>query len=277
MTTTTHPARNGLGRSGNTKGSRGTPSFTRGLIGVACSLIVWEILARSGLFDAATLPPASDVLMVMGQEVATGRILEPVLLTLQGWILGMLVVAALAIPVGVLIGRAEPVYRGVRPVFEFLRPIPGVTFLPLLLLMFGPTMPMKVWMITLAAVWPLLYQTYYGVKAIEPVTVDTAQVYHLGLAARVRKVFLPATMPFIATGFRISSSIALIVAVVAELVGGAPGIGERIYNAQTAGVYDAMYAYIGFAGILGVLINIAIRRIEKRLLGWHVLHREGAI
>ncbi|HEX2246312.1 MAG TPA: ABC transporter permease [Arthrobacter sp.] len=246
----------------------------RGLIGVICCLAGWELLARSGLFGAATLPPATSVLAVMGRDLVTGEVFAPLLQTLQGWALGIAVVAAVGIPVGVLIGRVEIVHRSVRPIFEFLRPIPGVTFLPLLLLMFGPTTPMKVWMVSLAAVWPLLYQTYYGVKSIEPVTVDTANVYHMSLGARVRKVFLPATLPFIATGFRISSAIALIVAVVAELVGGAPGLGEEIYDAQTAGNYDTMYAYIGFAGILGVLINLAVRRIEKRLLSWHVLHRE---
>jgi ABC-type nitrate/sulfonate/bicarbonate transport system permease component len=140
--------------------------------------------------------------------------------------------------------------------------------------MYGPTATMKIWMIALAAVWPLLFQTYYGVKAIEPVTIDTARVFRVGGLDRVRKVFLPATLPFIATGFRISSAIALIVAVVAELVGGAPGLGERIYSAQTSGAYDTMYAYIGFAGCLGVVINFATRRLERRLLGWHVLHRE---
>lgn len=257
-----------------TTGRSTSKSLLRGLVGVVGGLALWEILARSGVFSAATLPAATDVLAVMGRDLATGRVLEPVMQTLQGWALGIAVVAAVAIPLGVLIGRVELVNRSVRPVFEFLRPIPGVTFLPLLLLMFGPTTQMKVWMVALAAVWPLLYQTYYGVKSIERVAIDTARVYHMGLVARVFKVFLPATMPFIATGFRISSSIALIVAVVAELVGGAPGIGERIYNAQTAGNYDAMYAYIGFAGFLGVLINLAVRSIEKRLLSWHVLHRE---
>lgn len=260
-----------------TAGGPTSKSLLRGLIGVVGGLALWEILARSGLFASATLPAATDVLAVMGLDLATGRVLEPVLQTLQGWALGIAVVTAIAIPLGVLIGRVEIVHRSVRPVFEFLRPIPGVTFLPLLLLMFGPTTQMKVWMVALAAVWPLLYQTYYGVKSIERVAIDTARVYHMGLVARVFKVFLPATMPFIATGFRISSSIALIVAVVAELVGGAPGIGERIYNAQTAGNYDTMYAYIVFAGFLGVLINLAVRSIEKRLLSWHVLHRERVV
>jgi len=247
----------------------------RGLIGVAVSLLIWEVFARTGIFSAGTLPPASEVIGVMIQAAISGQVFEPLLQTLQGWILGMLVVTVIAVPVGVVIGRIEFVYRSVRPVFEFLRPIPGVTFLPLLLLMFGPTISMKVWMITLAAIWPLLYQTYYGVKSIERVAIDTARVYHMSLGARIMKVLLPATMPFIATGLRISSAIALIVAVVAELVGGAPGLGEFIYNAQTAGNYDTMYAYIAFAGVLGVIINAAIRRVEKRVLRWHVLHREG--
>jgi ABC-type nitrate/sulfonate/bicarbonate transport system permease component len=149
-----------------------------------------------------------------------------------------------------------------------------VTFLPLLLLMFGPTTTMKVWMIAIAAIWPLLYQTYYGVKAVDPVSIDTARVFQMGPLDRARKVFLPATLPFIATGFRISSAIALIVAVVAELIGGAPGLGERIYSAQTGGAYATMYAFIGFTGCLGVVLNFLTRLVERRLLSWHVLHRE---
>jgi ABC-type nitrate/sulfonate/bicarbonate transport system permease component len=249
----------------------------RGVTGVALALLVWEVLARSGLFAEAALPTAGAVLAEMGRAVAEGSVLVPLGQTLRGWAIGMALVTVIAVPVGVLIGRVEVIHRGLRPIFEFLRPIPGVTFLPLLLLMFGPSTTMKVWMVALAAIWPLLFQTYYGVKAVEPVTIDTARVFQIGPLDRARKLFLPATLPFIATGFRISSAIALIVAVVAELIGGAPGLGERIYSAQTAGAYDTMYAYIGFAGALGVLLNVAIRRVERRLLGWHVLHREEVV
>lgn len=246
----------------------------RGFVGVIIALLAWEALARSGVFAEATLPTATAVLAEMVRALAEGSVFGPLGQTLRGWAIGLAIVAVIAVPVGVLIGRVELIHRAVRPIFEFARPIPGVTFLPLLLLMFGPTTTMKVWMVALAAVWPLLYQTYYGVKAVDPVAIDTARVYQMGPVDRARKVFLPATLPFIATGFRISSAIALIVAVVAELVGGAPGLGEQIYSAQTAGAYDTMYAYIGFAGCLGVVINSAIRQIERRVLNWHVLHRE---
>ncbi len=246
----------------------------RGITGVVVALLLWELLARTGIFSAATLPTATAVLAEMGRAIAEGTVFEPLAQTLRGWAIGLAIVVAVAVPVGVLIGRVELLYRSVRPIFEFLRPIPGVTFLPLLLLMFGPTTTMKVWMIFLAAVWPLLYQTYYGIKAVEPVTIDTARVFQISAFDRARKLFLPATLPYIATGFRISSAVALIVAVVAELIGGAAGLGERIYAAQTGGAYDVMYAYIAVAGCLGVVINLLTRGVERRLLSWHVLHRE---
>ena len=249
-------------------------SARRGIIGIVVVLLLWELLARSGFFSAATLPSATAVLAEMGRALADGSVLTPLTQTLRGWAIGLAIVVVVAVPVGVLIGRVELLNRSVRPIFEFLRPIPGVTFLPLLLLMFGPTTTMKVWMIAIAAIWPLLYQTYYGVKAVDPVSIDTARVFQIGAFDRARKLFLPATLPFIATGFRISSAIALIVAVVAELIGGAPGLGERIYSAQTGGAYDTMYAYIGFTGCLGAVLNFLTRLVERRLLSWHVLHRE---
>lgn len=246
----------------------------RGIVGAVVVLLAWELVARGGLFDEATLPTASAVASALAVAVGEGAVLAPVGQTMRGWALGLVVVAATAVPLGVLIGRVEVVYRGMRPIFEFMRPIPGVTFLPLLLLMFGPTTTMKVWMVALAAFWPLMFQTYYGVKALEPVTLETARVFNMSTFDRVRKVMLPATLPFIATGFRISSAIALIVAVVAELIGGAPGLGERIYSAQVGGVYDVMYAWIIVAGVLGVVVNSITRRVERHVLSWHVLHRE---
>lgn len=247
----------------------------RGVVGTVALLLAWELVARSGVFEEATLPAAMAVASALLAALGDGAVLGPVGQTLRGWALGLLVVAATAVPLGVLIGRVELVYRALRPIFEFLRPIPGVTFLPLLLLMFGPTTTMKVWMVALAAFWPLMFQTYYGVKALEPVTVETARVFNMSTFNRVRKVMLPATLPFIATGFRISSAIALIVAVVAELIGGAPGVGERIYSAQVGGAYDVMYAWIIVAGVLGVVVNAITRRVERRVLSWHVLHREA--
>jgi ABC-type nitrate/sulfonate/bicarbonate transport system permease component len=84
---------------------------------------------------------------------------------------------------------------------------------------------------------------------------------------------LPSLLPYLATGVRISSSLSLIVAVSAELIGGVPGVGAEMAAAAQNGLYDAMYGWLVVSGILGLLLNAVLERTEKRLLRWHVSHR----
>jgi ABC-type nitrate/sulfonate/bicarbonate transport system permease component len=111
------------------------------------------------------------------------------------------------------------------------------------------------------------------VQDVDPVATDTARSFGLGRLARLRHITLPAAVPYIATGVRISSAVALILAVTAELVIGSAGLGRSISVAQSGGAIDVMYALIIATGILGWLLNILATRGERRVLHWHPSQR----
>jgi ABC-type nitrate/sulfonate/bicarbonate transport system permease component len=195
--------------------------------------------------------------------------------TLQGWALGLAIAAALAIPLGVLLGSSTVLYRSMRFPIEFLRPIPSVALIPLAVLVYGTGLESKVFLAAFAAFWPLLVQTLYGVRDVDPVATDTARSFGLGRVERLWRIKLPSALPYVATGIRISSSVALILAVTAELVIGSAGLGRSINVARSGGAVELMYALILATGILGWLLNVAAVQAERRVLHWHPSHRRA--
>src|SRR5919201_5446282 len=137
---------------------------------------------------------------------------------MEGWALGLGIAAAAAIPLGIVLGSSILAYRSLRAVIEFLRPIPSVALIPLAVLVYGTGLESKVFLAVYASFWPILMQALNGVQDVDPVTMDTARSFGFGRLARLRRVTLPSSLPYVATGLRISSAVALILAVTAALV-----------------------------------------------------------
>ena len=116
-------------------------------------------------------------------------------------------------------------------------------------------------------------QLIYGIKQVDNVAIQMSLSYRLGVWLTTSRVILPSLLPFAATGLRVSASIAIIVSVVTELIGGAAGIGREITIAQSSGNLPVMYALIFTTGVLGLLINILFVAIQKPLLFWHPSQR----
>lgn len=244
-----------------------------GLGGVLAVLAVVEAVARSGMLPARWFPPITVVFDTLIGMLPTGMLWLEVGRTLQGWGIGLGIAALLGVPLGMLIGSVDVVYRGLRAVIEFLRPIPSVALIPAAVLIFGIGMGMKIFLVAFASFWPLLFQAIYGVQDVDPAAKETARAYGLGPLARFRRVILPGTLAYVATGLRISSAVALILAVTAELVVGADGLGRAIVAAQTAAQVPRMYAFIVVTGMLGWLLNTAFQSVETSVLHWHPAHR----
>jgi ABC-type nitrate/sulfonate/bicarbonate transport system permease component len=189
--------------------------------------------------------------------------------TLQAALGGFLVALAIGVPLGVLLGLSDAAERSTRLVVEFLKPIPPVVLIPLLLLTMGPSERMGLFLVAFGCVWPILVQTSYGVQDADPVALDTARSFRLSRAQRIRRVVLPSAAPFVVTGLRIAAGAALVIAVVSELIGGAPGLGKDILLAQNAGLAAKTYAMVVATGLLGLALYVAIGRLERWALHWH--------
>jgi ABC-type nitrate/sulfonate/bicarbonate transport system permease component len=242
-------------------------------LGVAAVLALFELLTRTDAISSRHFPPPTEMFAALGDEVVTADFWSAVGNTMQGWAVGLAVAAAIAIPLGIVIGSSAVLYRALRGVIEFLRPIPSVALIPLAVLIWGSGLESKVFLAAFAATWPLLMQTLYGVQDVDPVATDTARSFGFSRPQRLVHVTLPSAVPYIATGVRISAAVALILAVTAELVIGSPGLGREINIARQSEAVDDMYALIAVTGLLGWGVNVVFSRVERRVLHWHPSQR----
>jgi NitT/TauT family transport system permease protein/sulfonate transport system permease protein len=174
----------------------------------------------------------------------------------------------IAVPLGLLMGSIPMVYRLLEPATELIRPIPSSAYIPVAILFLGIDNEMKVFVILVACLFPILLNTYGGVRGIDPVLIDTGRTFGLSRAKALWQIVLPAALPNILTGMRISLGIALIVAVVAEMIAGNSGIGYFILDMQRIFRVPEMFAGIFTLGVLGFAINFIFLKIEGRLLHW---------
>jgi ABC-type nitrate/sulfonate/bicarbonate transport system permease component len=242
--------------------------------GVLVAALVWEGATRLGLVDSTAIPPLSTVLGALVSQLGTAGFWTAVLRTIESTLLGLLIGVAIAVPLGLVLGLSGVAFRSTRFVVEFLKPIPVVAILPLVLLIYGTTLQMKLVLIAFGTVWPLLIQVLYGVQSVDPVVSATARSFRMSWARRLALVVLPSASPLIATGLRVAAVNALVLSVVTELVGGAQGLGFEISRAELTADYPRLYALVLVTGLLGLLLNAAMERPERRLLHWHPSHRE---
>jgi ABC-type nitrate/sulfonate/bicarbonate transport system permease component len=193
--------------------------------------------------------------------------------TVRGWALGLLIATVLAVPIGIVLGSNELAGRAFRVPIEFLRPIPSAVLIPLLFLTLGTTLKSEVFLAAFGAFWPLLVQTIYGVRDIDPIAVDTARSFGIGRLERLRRITFPSALPYIMTGIRISSTVSLILAFTAELFMGTPGLGQAMNYAQAYGLNDQLYALAIAAGLLGLAVHFVMTALERRVLRWHPSQR----
>ncbi len=152
---------------------------------------------------------------------------------------------------------------------EFLRPIPSVALIPLAVLLFGSQIQSTLVLVVYASFWPVLIQVLYGVQDVDPVARETARSYGLGTWAQIRYVTWPTTLPYLMTGIRLAAAVALILAITSEVAIDTQGLGKEITDTESGGAVAVMYAYVIVAGIIGVIVNLGARALERRVLAWH--------
>ncbi len=257
-------------------GRRRVPDWALGWLSVVAVLLLFDVLPRIGGLPRDHFPPISETLSTLGEQLGESRFWEAVLDTLQGWALGLGIAAALAIPLGIVIGSSRLLYRAMRGLIEFLRPIPSVALIPLAILVYGTGLQSKVFLAAFASFWQVLVAALYGVQDVDPVASDTARSFGFSRRQRLLRVTLPSAVPYIATGLRIASAVSLILTVTAELVIGSPGLGRSINIARSGGNEELMYALIIATGVLGLVLNSLFLRVERRVLHWHPSQRMEA-
>ncbi|MFB9652338.1 ABC transporter permease [Pseudarthrobacter oxydans] len=259
------------------KAGKGAAKQLLGILGIIGFLATWELIPRLGLIDERFLPPASEVIAALVVDFGLTAFWVAVGETMKAWFLGLLMAVAAAVLLGFIIGSSDFLRKATNSTIEFLRPIPSVALIPLAVLLFGVKIESSLLLIVYASFWQVLIQVLYGVADVDMVANNTARTYGLGRMARIRYVVFPTALPYLMTGVRLAAAVALVLAITAELVIGSPGLGREIALAQSGGAISGMYALVLATGLIGVLINMLMRQIEKRILGWHSSIRSEVI
>lgn len=247
-----------------------------GVAGVLLVTLLVELVPRLGLVDARFLPPASTIFGALFGVLQDPSFWGALGNTLITWFIGLAVAMVLGVGLGMFIGSFPAVREFTASTIEFLRPIPSVALIPLVVLLLGTQRPSTLVLVIYAAFWQVLVQVLYGVADVDPVARDTARSYHFRFFSEGYWVVWPTALPYVVTGFRLAATVALILTLTGELIIGTPGLGQQIAVAQSSGAVPLMYALIVVAGILGVLVNVFARFVEAKTLFWHPsIRKEG--
>jgi NitT/TauT family transport system permease protein len=249
---------------------RASAKWMRGLVGGVIVFGVLELITRAGLVSSSYLPPASSVVRETVALFGESEFLDSLWVTVKACLIGLLLSVLIAVPLGLLLGLSPTLHKAVSTPLEFLRPIPSVALIPLAILLWGRDTDMKVALVVYACIWPILFNTIYGFRSVDPVATDTARVLGLGRFKIAGRVNLRAASPFVYTGVKIAASIAVILAVSAELLaGGKNGIGVMMLEASAIGDQRRVYALTVVTGLIGLTLNIVFRATERRAFPWN--------
>jgi ABC-type nitrate/sulfonate/bicarbonate transport system permease component len=239
-----------------------------GLALLAALLLLWQVSALYWV-SSTNWPPFTQVLKALVEGLRSGELFQVFGSSLARMGSGFAIGSALGVAVGVAMARSRWMNAALDPLLELLRPIPIPALVPPLILLLGLDNAMKVTVVAFAVFFPVLINTITGVRGVDPVALDVARTFHTGRWRTLRTVVLPAALPYILTGLRVSLALALIVTVVAEMIAGSAGLGYHLMTMQYAMRAADMYAAILVLAAVGYTLNRAMLALERRVLHWY--------
>ncbi|MGH9784492.1 MAG: ABC transporter permease [Terriglobia bacterium] len=234
----------------------------------------WPVCAMAGILCAwhavvlwsgtRVFPSPADVLSALAELVEKGLLWGYIGDSLLRVGAGYMSAVAGGIPLGLLLGRYPAAAAAVNPVIQMLRPISPLAWIPLAIVWFGATDLAAVFLIFLASLFPIVVSTMNGARNVPPMLLQAGQNFGLPPVALLRRVVFPAALPQMLVGLRIALGIAWLVMVAAEMIAVTSGLGYLIIDSRNAGQrYDLVIAGMLIIGLIGLGLDLAIRRLEK--------------
>ena len=221
----------------------------------------WTAVAASGTI---IIPSPWKVVLGIAELAQQGTLLEHVAASLFRVGTGYLLAAALAIPLGILMGWFNGLFVALNPLTQILRPISPIAWIPLAIIWFGVGNLAPIFLIFLSSFFPMALETTAGVHTIERQYIRAAENFGVSGLVLFRQVVIPAALPQIIVGMRISLGVAWLVVVAAEMIALRSGLGYLIIDSRNAGNrYDLVVAGMLIIGVIGLLLDIAVRRLER--------------
>ncbi|WP_017729405.1 nitrate ABC transporter permease [Halalkalibacterium ligniniphilum] len=241
------------------------------ILGVA--LLVWESFVRLGI--ASTLVPAPSQVVVRGVELLSNPFYNmgvndvgigiQLLSSLQRVVVGFAIAAIVAVPLGFLIGTSEVASKAIDPFIQILKPVSPLAWLPIGLAVLQDSQSTAIFVIFICCIWPILVNTIFGVRTIPKTYLNVAKTLETKKGMFVRKVLLPASLPNIVTGLRISLGVAWLVIIAAEMLIGGRGIGYFVWNEWNNLDISSIIVAIILIGLIGTALDRILAYVERRV------------
>ena len=255
-----------------------------GLVVPAAIIALWQVVATMGWVNPQVLPSPLAVVAkwiayllplqpyVEGSKLAwyfSGELIIDSLSSMYRVVVGFAIGAGLALPIGLAMGASNRVYAWLNPLFQVLRPVPPIAYIPLSILWFGLGNPPAVFLIALGAFFPVLMNTIAGVRQVDSIYLRAARNLGANQRTMFLRVILPASVPYILAGVRIGIGTAFIVVIVSEMIAVNNGLGFRILEAREYFWSDKIIAGMITIGLWGLAIDVGMNRLNNYLLRWH--------
>ncbi len=241
----------------------------RALVGMLAFLSVWEGASRSGIVNPLYVPPPSTVGIALISCLHQPAFLTALASTVLSWVIAAVLATVIGVTLGLLLGSVRRLRMATAMVVEFIRPLPGVALIPLVISLIGTDAQTKISLAVFAAIWPILFNTIYGLSELDPLWLEVARTYRTPRRRVALAIRLPAVAPYVLTGARLSVTIALISLVSTEyMAGGSIGLGQYISGVGGGGRMDLVLAGVVVAGLLACGVDAALGSLHRRLLTW---------
>lgn len=240
---------------------------------LAAFLALWQTASSLAWVNPTIFPPLDAIVGALWNALADGSLLDDIAISLQRSGIALVAAVGLGIPLGLLMGQIPVVERALDPILQLFRQTSALALYPVFILLLGLGETSKVFVIFWATLFPILLATIGGVKEVDRKLVEMARSYGAGQLAVFTRVILPAAVPAIFVGLRLSATTALLLLIAAEMIGANKGIGFQVMNAQYNFQTPLMFAAIFLLALLGLAANALLVALQNRLCRWSVSGR----
>lgn len=242
-------------------------------LGILIFLVAWQLIVQFRIVNVRSLPSPIEVVKTLIDKISNknpdgntlgANILASLQVSLSGFILALII----GVPLGMIMGWYKPVDRFVRPVFELLRPVPPIAWIPVVVVFVGIDLKAKAMIIFLSVFVPCVINSYTGIQLTKMTLINVAKTFGASSFYTFVKVGIPSSLPMVFTGVRVALGGAWSTLVAAEMLAAKAGLGYMLQVGRNVARADIVVAGMITIGILGALMSLILSFIENKIIKW---------
>lgn len=233
-------------------------------------LLIWEILPRAGVVPSTLVPTPSVTAVTFLDMFRNLDLAGHLKASALRFLLGFIIALATAFPIGVLMGWNVFIRKHCLPLFQILAPVPPPAWVPITIIILGVGLPMQVFLIFLGVFYPILFNTYQGIKDTDPRYLASARVFGASEFTLITRVYIWHAIGSVIMGIKIGIALGLVMLVISEMYGGNSGIGYLLLEAKEYFQISRMVVCMAILGFIGWFLIEVMKYVEVKLAVWRI-------